>query len=598
MELFPYTNFHELNLDWIISKVKELIREWNDTENKFQNLYEYVMNYFKNLDVQEEINNKIDEMIKDGTLANIIMNNISNYHIYNVLNYGVVGDGVTDDTKNIQKILNEIPQGYTVYFPSGTYKVTDTLTVNKPINIVGDSDGTSPSNNIDCYSTIRLYANSGNKTLMEIKSGWVNILNIKFWSEASRMVDSGEIPSSTNHFRSRYFMPLLENVNGLDFSEAGNLCVVKNCSFVGFSGFTINSNIYGIISDCFFHYNYGECVLNSDIEMNNCIFSYNEMPLNVKGNASSLNNIHIDESCSYGLTINGSYNMLSNIYIDQCPYSAIKFNYSVSNKIEGVVLRCCNYWTGTDFNSVEITDEHFQDFFVIQIYGSNGGYHTIKLNVSNSMTFDDTHTDKVDPMFMYIDKITSRIFAECLGLYKTDYPTIDEKFVYSTENYDVTINYGNKLLRFFNGKIYTDHMLMLNTYDFNAITNNIITRVNDSTYFKAPQRELAVDEKIDREYASICVNLGFLSIRFRGTATEEIPGGTLLAYSTELSNSIPNKFNSGYVPIYNITKENSIMIVGTLNINNGKIEFRNINTISNGMLIICNASINLNGGNY
>lgn len=35
-------------------------------------LQEYVENYFENLDVQEEINNKLDEMAEDGTLAQII----------------------------------------------------------------------------------------------------------------------------------------------------------------------------------------------------------------------------------------------------------------------------------------------------------------------------------------------------------------------------------------------------------------------------------------------------------------------------------------------------------------------------------------------
>ena len=35
-------------------------------------LQEYVDNYFTNLDVQEEINNKLDQMATDGTLTNLI----------------------------------------------------------------------------------------------------------------------------------------------------------------------------------------------------------------------------------------------------------------------------------------------------------------------------------------------------------------------------------------------------------------------------------------------------------------------------------------------------------------------------------------------
>ena len=39
---------------------------------KFNLLKEYVENYFDNLDVQEEINNKLDAMVEDGTLGNLI----------------------------------------------------------------------------------------------------------------------------------------------------------------------------------------------------------------------------------------------------------------------------------------------------------------------------------------------------------------------------------------------------------------------------------------------------------------------------------------------------------------------------------------------
>ena len=30
-EVFPYTNFHEMNLDWLISLVKKLAKEWEET---------------------------------------------------------------------------------------------------------------------------------------------------------------------------------------------------------------------------------------------------------------------------------------------------------------------------------------------------------------------------------------------------------------------------------------------------------------------------------------------------------------------------------------------------------------------------------------
>lgn len=56
----------------------ENIKELNDLYNE---VVDYVNNYFENLDVQEEINNKLDQMAADGTLANII-----NEQIFNELN--------------------------------------------------------------------------------------------------------------------------------------------------------------------------------------------------------------------------------------------------------------------------------------------------------------------------------------------------------------------------------------------------------------------------------------------------------------------------------------------------------------------------------
>lgn len=76
---FPYTNIHELNLDWILAKVKELTTEWLQVHTEFETmqqlvngLEEYIHDYFENLDVQDEINVKIDDMAGNGSLMTII----------------------------------------------------------------------------------------------------------------------------------------------------------------------------------------------------------------------------------------------------------------------------------------------------------------------------------------------------------------------------------------------------------------------------------------------------------------------------------------------------------------------------------------------
>ena len=88
---YPYTDFHELNLDWVLETIKQLVadweeyhtsltgewndmqEDWHDVEGAWISLKNYVENYFANLNVQTEINNKLDEMASDGTLDAILL---------------------------------------------------------------------------------------------------------------------------------------------------------------------------------------------------------------------------------------------------------------------------------------------------------------------------------------------------------------------------------------------------------------------------------------------------------------------------------------------------------------------------------------------
>lgn len=79
IDLGPYTNFHKLNQDWFLNEFNKVLKEWAEMKKSFSNLNDafndlksYVQNYFKNLDVQDEINKKLDEMAKDGSLYEII----------------------------------------------------------------------------------------------------------------------------------------------------------------------------------------------------------------------------------------------------------------------------------------------------------------------------------------------------------------------------------------------------------------------------------------------------------------------------------------------------------------------------------------------
>ena len=76
---FPYSNFHNMNMDELIKAVKFLFEEYmriNEltdlTAQQLEELKEYVVNAFDSLELQEYVNNKFDEMIVDGTLPEIL----------------------------------------------------------------------------------------------------------------------------------------------------------------------------------------------------------------------------------------------------------------------------------------------------------------------------------------------------------------------------------------------------------------------------------------------------------------------------------------------------------------------------------------------
>ena len=93
-----------------------------ELQNLFIELKDYVDNYFDNLDVQEEINNKLDEMATDGTLAEVI-----NHQVFDELNQKI---------NNNETKINDLSEDVI------TYPYFDIL------KNEGHADGTTPNDTI------------------------------------------------------------------------------------------------------------------------------------------------------------------------------------------------------------------------------------------------------------------------------------------------------------------------------------------------------------------------------------------------------------------------------------------------------------------
>ena len=69
---FPYTNFHELNLDWILEKLKTLLSDNVDIHSALEQLSAAIDAMDENM--TQQIHDQLQSMVDDGTFADLLTN--------------------------------------------------------------------------------------------------------------------------------------------------------------------------------------------------------------------------------------------------------------------------------------------------------------------------------------------------------------------------------------------------------------------------------------------------------------------------------------------------------------------------------------------
>lgn len=93
----------------IIPKVNSNALATKELQEKFVELVNYVETYFDNLDVQDEVNNKLNEMVEDGTLAEII-----NQEIFSEINQKIlINENSINDLENYKNANLQVIPIYT-----------------------------------------------------------------------------------------------------------------------------------------------------------------------------------------------------------------------------------------------------------------------------------------------------------------------------------------------------------------------------------------------------------------------------------------------------------------------------------------------------
>ena len=144
-----YTIFEAL-CKWVkqVDNMVDNINNWNDYLDGFADNFEF--------ELQSEVQSTIERWQSEGLLDDIIGSVLTteldevkeavdtlttdNSNIKdrisilrnNIKMYGVKGDGITDDTEQIQSALSD---GGSFYFPDGDYMISDTISINNSVDI-------------------------------------------------------------------------------------------------------------------------------------------------------------------------------------------------------------------------------------------------------------------------------------------------------------------------------------------------------------------------------------------------------------------------------------------------------------------------------
>ncbi len=280
---FPFTNFHEMHLDWIINEIKKL-----DASNKY-------------------INENIEKLVLDNIdkIAGIVS-------IQSVKSYGATGNGITDDTEAFAKALND---NDILYIPTGNYYLTN-------LNLKGKT--------LIGANSFRNYNTRNSKSSCVVISGDAVIENTFLFNMEFKSSDT-EYAISDKFF----------------IKDSGKTVqsLFMNCAFYGYKGIS-NFNFQLGISDCLISQcEYGIYGITDSFITDSYIYTCNIGIL--LGNGSHANRISdskIEWCGSYGINMEHAINnQITNCMIDRTDGTGLRLYETKGNNIDIIINRCKNF---------------------------------------------------------------------------------------------------------------------------------------------------------------------------------------------------------------------------------------------------------------
>lgn len=125
----------------------KLLKAQIELQEKYKELYEFVRDFFENLDLQEEVNKWLEKALEDGRLGNILQGIV--YSPINVKQAGAIPDTGEDLTEKLTNIFSAHPNGE-FYFPNGVYTINGSITLNSNVKFILEDDAfiSTPGNDL------------------------------------------------------------------------------------------------------------------------------------------------------------------------------------------------------------------------------------------------------------------------------------------------------------------------------------------------------------------------------------------------------------------------------------------------------------------
>ena len=306
----------------IANKVNELVNEvWRfetDVQEVLKTQNENIQ-YLLGEGLHLEVGNIFDEWVQDGTFDTLINqsalkkvneridetnaqlsevdNNVELRRTtsVNVKSFGAKGDGVTDDTNAIKLALES---SNVIYFPKGTYRVTETINLTKSTKIFGDEN-------------VRNWGAEASTTLKKESDGYIFSCS---WGNINNF-------ENINFDGNGIYQPCSAIIRGCSFTggigiEKARTTVVESCVFSGCSIAGIKTMVDSrIINNFFMNCGIGIYMYNSNdniIESNK--IEWNETGIKLEINVfNSIQNNIFDRNSRYGIeSVDGASVRISN----------------------------------------------------------------------------------------------------------------------------------------------------------------------------------------------------------------------------------------------------------------------------------------------